>query len=291
MKVEGKGTFAIKTMQGNVKLLFNVQFVLSLAHNLLSIGQLMTSGYYVMFDGDSCAIRDKKSGQIIDIVPMTQNRMFPLDVSNVVNKALISRRDNEANLWHLRYGHLHLNGLKLLSRKEMVLGLSNIGELDFCEGCVYGKQNRRSFPIGKSWRASNCLEIVHVDLCGPMKTESPGGNRYFLLFTDDYSRMSWVYFLKFKSKTFENFKKFKALVEKQHESSIKALRSDRGGEFLSNDFNVFCDANGIRRELTAPYTPEQNGVAERKNRIVVEMARSLLKAKNLPDQFWGEAVA
>ncbi|GMI86768.1 hypothetical protein HRI_002346100 [Hibiscus trionum] len=154
---------------------------------------------------------------------MTQNRMFPLYVSNVVNMALIARRDNEANLWHLRYGHLHLSGLKLLSKKEMVLGLRNIGELDFCEGCVFGKQNMKSFPIGKSWRASNCLELVHAELCGPMKTKSLGRNRYFLLFTDDYSRMSWVYFLKFKSKTFENFKKSKALVEKQSESSIKAL--------------------------------------------------------------------
>ena len=80
---------------------------------------------------------------------------------------------------------------------------------------------------------------MHADLCGPMKTESLGGSCYFLLFTDDYSRMSWVYFLKFKFETFENFKKFKALVEKHSGRSIRALRTDRGGEFLSNDFNVF----------------------------------------------------
>ncbi len=138
----------------------------------------------------------------------------------------------------------------------MVVGLPKIGKLIFCEGCVYGKQNRRSFPIGKSWRASNCLELVHADLCGSMKAESLGGSRYFLLFTDDYSRMSWVYFLKFKYEIFENFRKFKALVEKQSGRSIKALRTNHGGEFLSNDFTVFCDENGIRRELTAPCTPE-----------------------------------
>lgn len=103
--------------------------------------------------------------------------------------------------------------------------------------------------------------------------------------------MSWIYFLKFKSETFENFKKFKALVEKQSGKSVKALHTDRGGEFLSKNFDEFCEENGIGRELTAPYTPEHNGVVERNNRTVVEMASTLLKAKGLPDLFWGEAVA
>jgi transposase InsO family protein len=179
----------------------------------------------------------------------------------------------------------------LLNQKGMVLGLPKIESLDLCEGCIYGKQKRKSFPVGNAWRASHCLELIHVDLCGPMNTESFGGRRYYFLLTDDFSRISWVYFLQNKSEAFENFRKFKALVENQSESCIKALRTDRGGEFLSNEFNHFCEENGIRRELTAPYTPEQNGVAERKNRTVVEMARSLLKAKELPNQYWAEAVA
>lgn len=289
--VEGKGTVEIKTVQGNVKFLYDVQYVPTLAHNLLSVGQLMTSGYSVVFDDSACDIKDKESGRTIARVPMTQNKMFPLDISNVGNSALVVKVKNETNLWHLRYGHLNVNGLKLLVQKYMVIGLPKIKELDLCEGCIYGKQTRKLFPVGKSWRATTCLELVHADLCGPMKMESLGGSRYFLMFTDDYSRFSWVYFLKFKSETFENFKKFKAFVENQSGNKIKSLRTDRGGEFLSNDFNLFCDENGIHRELTAPYTPEQNGVAGRKNRTVVEMARSSLKAKGLPDYFWGEAVA
>lgn len=105
-----------------------------------------------------------------------------------------------------------------------------------------------------------------------MKTESLGGSRYLLLFIDDYSRFSWVCFLKFKSETFENFKKFKAFAENHSGKKLKALRTDRGGEFLSNEFIVFCDENEIHRQLTTPYTPHQNGVAEQKNRTVVEMA-------------------
>ena len=98
--------------------------------------------------------------------------------------------------------------------KGMVHGLPKIQPFDLCEECIYGKQTRKSFPSGKAWRALICLELVHADLCGPMNTESFGGSYYFLLFTDDFSRMSWVYFLKSKSETFQNFRIFKAMVEK-----------------------------------------------------------------------------
>ena len=149
-----------------------------------------------------------------------------------------------------------MRGLKLLAAKKMVIGLPKINEINLCEGRVYGKQSRNSLPVYKVWRASNYLELVHVDVCGPMSVESLGGSRYFLLFTDDYNRMSWVYFLKLKSEAFENFKQFKDLVEKQSGCPLKTLRSDRGGEFTSNAFAIFCKRNGIHRELTAPYKPQ-----------------------------------
>ena len=103
------------------------------------------------------------------------------------------------------------------------------------------------------------------------------------LLADDYSRFSWVSFLKFKSETFENFKKFRAFAENQSGKKLKAVCTDRGGEFLSNEFIVFCDENRIHRQLTTPYTPQQNSLDEQKNRTVVEMARNLLKAKGLPN--------
>ncbi|XP_057248305.1 uncharacterized protein LOC130590257 [Beta vulgaris subsp. vulgaris] len=104
--------------------------------------------------------------------------------------------------------------------------------------------------------------------------------------TDDYTRMSWVYFLKWKSEAFENFKKFKALVENQSDRHIKTLCTDPGGEFSCVKFTNFCDEHGIRRELIAPYIPQQNGMVEPKNETVVEMARSMLKVKKLLDEFW-----
>ena len=161
----------------------------------------------------------------------------------------------------------------------MVKGLPSIDQIDVYEGCVYGKQTRRAFPTNRAWRASKPLELIYADICGPMETRSLGGNRYFLLFTYDHTLMSWVYFLDYKSQALEHFWKFKALVEKQSGLPIKYLRTDREGEFLSNKFKAFYEDHGIHRESMAPYTPQQNGVVERKNRTVVEMARSLLKGK------------
>ena len=165
----------------------------SLSHNLLSIGQLMTSGYSILFADRHCVIRDKTSGHVIPKVPMAKNKMFPLEVSMIERYAMVASCDNENISWHLCHGHLNINGSKLLSRKEMVVGLLKLDNLGFCEGCIYGKKSKKPFPVGKALRASECLELVHAYLRGPMSTKSLG-SRYFLLIADDSSHMSWVYF-------------------------------------------------------------------------------------------------
>ena len=288
IQVEGKGKVAVHTKNG-MRYLHNVYFIPDLTQNLLSIGQLMDSGYSIVFERKTCVIKSKN--QVLVEVNMAINKLFPLKVSNVEERAMAAKVLNQSELWHLRYGHLNINGLKLLNQKEMVYGLPEINQVGVCEGCILGKQAKFSFPKGQAMRATQVLELVHADLCGPMQTESLGGSKYFLLFTDDYSRMSWVYFLQSKGEVFSSFKVFKSLVEKQSEKKLKVLRTDRGGEFLSKEFINFCEIEGIHHELTTPYTPEQNGVAERKNRTVVEMGRSMLKCKKLPNKFWAEAVA
>ncbi|KAK3026762.1 hypothetical protein RJ639_040301 [Escallonia herrerae] len=145
----------------------------------------------------------------------------------------------------------------------MVKGLPTIDQPDqLCEGCLIGKQHRHSLAKESISRARVSLELIHTD----------------------------VYFIKQKSKVFSTFKRFKALVEKQSGYQMKALRSDRGGEFISKEFKAFCQENGIRRPLTILYSPQQNRVVERKNRLIVNMTRSMLKSKNLPKEFWAEAV-
>ena len=138
----------------------------------------------------------------------------------------------------------------------MVRGLPLIEKPDnLCEGRILGKQHRESFPSGKSIRAKAPLEIVHSDLCGPMKTPSLAGSQYFVTFIDDFTRKTWVYFLKNKSEVFEKFRNFKALVENQSGLHTKALRTDRGGEYISKEFLRFCKESGIHKQFTARYTP------------------------------------
>ncbi|GJR44232.1 retrovirus-related pol polyprotein from transposon TNT 1-94 [Tanacetum coccineum] len=191
---------------------------------------------------------------------MCKNRTFKLDLNNVREKCLRSDLTDKESAWHLRFGHLHFNGLKELTRKNMVHGLPNLNYDDhFCEDWVLGKQTRSSFPRNANYQAKELSELIHSDLCGPLSPISFRSKRYFVTFIDDFSRKCWVYFLEQKSEAFETFNKFKAMVEKTTYQNIKALRSDRGEEYLSVSFIKFCEEQGI-------------------------------KSQNMPKEFWAEAV-
>eukprot|EP00253_Pinus_taeda_P003026 PITA_03026 len=141
----------------------------------------------------------------------------------------------------------------------------------------------------KEGSASKPLELIHTDLCGPTRKKSLRGEEYFILFIDDFSRMCWIGLLKHKDEAFEKFQAFKALVENESNQKIKCLRSDRGGEFISDEFFNFCEQHGIKRQLSIARTPQQNGVVERMNIIVQQMARAMLDESGTPATFWGEA--
>jgi len=174
---------------------------------------------------------------------------------------------------------------------KMVNGLPSIQiPKKLCTECLIGKQHRDSMSKKSLWRASNKLQLVHADICGPIKPESNSKKRYFLSFIDDFTCKTWIYFLHEKSEAFAMFRIFKACVEKESGAYITSLRTDRGGEFTSNEFEEFCKVQGISRQLTAAYTPQQNGVAERKNRTIMNMVRSMLVEKKVPKMFWPEAV-
>ena len=155
---------------------------------------------------------------------------------------------------------------------------------------MYCKSHREPFENEKPLRDKNPLELIHTDVCGPMQNESIGGNKYFITFIDDYSRMCWVYFLINKSSVMSVFKKFKVFVELQSGFNLKKLRSDRGGEYTSHEFLEYCSDLGMERQLTIAYSPQQNGIAERRNRTICEMARSMMTEKKIPVKFRAEAV-
>ncbi|GKA23616.1 retrovirus-related pol polyprotein from transposon TNT 1-94 [Tanacetum coccineum] len=150
-------------------------------------------------------------------------------------------------------------------------------------------QTRRAFKSRPSFRTENILDLVHSDVCGPMKTKTLGGCSYFVTFIDDHSRKVWVYTLKTKDQVLDVFKQFHALVERQTGKKLKCIRSDNGGEYIG-PFDAYCREHGIQHQKTPPKTPQLNGLAERMNRTLVERVRCLLSHAGLPASFWGEAL-
>jgi transposase InsO family protein len=193
-----------------------------------------------------------------------------------------------AELWHRRMAHLHHGALKVL--KEIVTGLPDFSteHHEVCKGCAMGKYTKTTFPSSDS-RTGGILDLIHSDVCGPMSSPSLSGYEYYVTFIDDHSRKTWIYFMRTKNEVLSRFQEFKALVENQTGRKIKTLRSDNGGEYTSKAFKDFCAGVGIKRELTVPYNPQQNGVAERKNRAIVGAAKAMLYDQDLPRFLWAEA--
>ena len=152
-----------------------------------------------------------------------------------------------------------------------------------------GKMTRTPFS-GSMEQATDLLEIIHTDVCGPMSVSARGGYRYFVTFTDDLSSYGYIYLMKHKSETFERFKEFQNEVENHRNRKIKFLWSDRGGEYLSYDFLTHLKASGIVSQLTPPGTPQRNGVSERRNRTLLDMVRSMMSLTDLSLSFWGYAL-
>lgn len=147
-----------------------------------------------------------------------------------------------------------------------------------------------SFPKESTTQSTELIEIRHSDVCGPFREKSVGGAKYFVTFIDDKSRMTFVYFLKNKSEVFQKFKMFITQVVRQTGCRIKTLRTDNGCEYLNSQFDSFLYEEGISRQLTVPYTPQQNGVVEKANRTLIEMARSMMVHAGFKEYLWAEAV-
>lgn len=278
--IVGKSTFDIWVK--------DAMCVPELTTNLLSVSQLISKGNTVKFGDDGCKIFNS-IGDLVATAYLV-NGVYKLNTPNGIAASAIA----SGEIWHRRLGHI--NGKSLNEMQNAVEGLQFTGKSDFssdfskssCTVCCEGKQARLPFPDSKSF-TTDLLQIVHTDLCGPMENVSLGGSKYFILFIDDFSRFSYIYFLKNKDDSLKVFKQFKAEVENQLNRSIKILRSDNGLEYCNKEFDNYLSKLGIIHQKSNVYTPQQNGLAERFNRTVVEKARCLLFDANLHKRFWAEA--
>jgi transposase InsO family protein len=306
IKIMGKGTVRIEVMnkfdKENVFEISDVYWAPTIVTDLISVDRLNDKGVGVNFTPSKRVEITLKGQQIA--VGFGYGGLFLL---KQVKKALITHDKTDENAesashsgciheWHRILGHRDIEVVKTLSTIGHVKGVKIIPCADECKGCdencricFEGKITQITFPKNAS-RTENVLDLIHSDVCGPMNTQTPSGKRYILTLIDDCSRFTTIYLLKNKSEAFEKFKHFVEMVKTFFGKKPKVLRTDRGGEYMSIEFEEYLDAEGIQRNRTAPYTPQQNGVAERKNRTLVEMARCMLIDAKLPYTFWGEAV-
>ena len=159
-----------------------------------------------------------------------------------------------------------------------------------CSSCLIGKQTRKSISKVRSHESTEILELVHSDVAGPFRVQSLGGARYFVTFIEDFSRKTWVYFMTSKDQVFEKFKIFLHASERLSSKKLKILSSDNGGEYVSKLFLSYCSNAGITKQYSQPYTPQHNGIAERRNRSLLDIVRSILSNSLLPNHLWAEAV-
>ena len=282
----GVGDVQLKFQNGSSFMLKNVRHVPAITKSLISTGLLDEAGYVTVFGNNAWQI---SKGAMTVAHGIKTGNLYMLHVSEVKNNVINVTEQPSVSLWHRRLGHMSKKGMEILSRSGYLPGFS-FQEFEFCEHCVYGKQTQEPHK-SKGQRRDERLALVHSDLCGPMPSLSLGGATYFATFIDDYSQKVWVYFLKHKDEVLKVFQTFVQLVENETGQKLKCLRTDNGGEYVSKAFQDFCDGKGIKRELTAPYNPPQNGVAERMNRTIQEKVRSMLSNAELPNGFWAEAVA
>jgi hypothetical protein len=286
----GRGTVVIAVRGDEHRALTNVYFIPRLNTSIVSLGQLDENGCPSSIRDGFMSVWDRNH-RLLARVPRSPNRLYKIKLQIVQPVCLSARQDDADWTWHEHLGHQSFGALRTMSRSGMVQGLPAIGHVDqLCDACLAGKQKRAPFPQVAKFRATARLELIHADLCGPISPATPGGKRYFLLMVDDYSRYMWLVLLSTKDEADAAIRRIKAAAEVQSGCVLCTLRTDRGGEFTSRSFDEFCADNGVQRHLTAPYTPQHNGVVERRNQTVVATARSMLKGRGVPSMFWGEAV-
>ena len=267
--------------------LSNCLYVPDHSKNLLSVSALSQKGAMVVF-GETCELHCSDD---VSFPFVQRNGLYVTKAFSVTSSHFASLPQLDVHLWLCRLGHNNKRNVQKLSKSVTGMNLQNSDFSDcFCNICASNKLNRKPACSKTVLRKSSKLKLVYSDVRGPMETTSLGRQRYIVSFIDSYSRFVRVYFMKNKSEVLNKFRQFCIDEGVPKSFASLTLRSDGDGEYNNKAFDEFCFAQGIRREMTAPYSPHQNGVAERRWQTVGNMARCLLKQANLPNSFWVRAV-
>jgi transposase InsO family protein len=234
-------------------------------------------GYYCLFTDIGVTVF-RRSDDSIDFKEVLEGQLYLVDFNQAELDTCLIAKTNMGWLWHRLLAHVGMKNLHKLVKGEHILGLTKV---DFekdraCSACQAGKQVGVHHPHKNIMTTDRPPELLHMDLFGPIAYISIGGSKYYLVFVDDYSRFTWVFFLQEKSQTQETLKGFLRRAQNEFGLRIEKIRSDNGTEFKNSQIEGFLKEEGIKHEFSSPYTPQQNGVVERKNRTLVDMARTML---------------
>ncbi|KAK4373109.1 hypothetical protein RND71_008493 [Anisodus tanguticus] len=293
MPLTGIGTIHTSTIS-----LPDVYCIPKLHINLASAGQICDSGCFIGLFPNSCYVQDLKSKRVIGTGRRKGRGLYVLDELHLPTHATtmpvnlssfhLTHFSSKFYLWHSRLGHVSGSRLRFMCNTG-VLGDLQSDDISDCSGCKLGKFSALPFNLSTS-TSSAPFDLVHSDVWGPAPIPTKGGSRYYVSFIDDYTRHCWVYLLKRRSDFVHTYVEFQAYVKTQHSAIIKCFRADLGGEYTSGDLSGIFKADGTIHQSSCTDTPQQNGVAERKHRHIVETARSMLLSASVPSEFWGEAV-
>ncbi|BFG35090.1 hypothetical protein CerSpe_213640 [Prunus speciosa] len=250
-------TFHLKLPHGETLELKECLYLPSCVKNLISISALLNEDYTITFNRMGCSLQ--QGNRIICKCTMIDS-LYQIQIVENSNRLIEMPRPkrpreelNLTQVWHLNLGHIGQDRIQMMVKQGYLESLGSV-PMPTCESCLQSKMSNLPF-LGKWERVTKLLELIHIDVCGPLSTTSRGGFSYFITFTDDYSRLGYVYLIKYKSEVFKKFKEFKNEVEKQIGKSIKILRSDRGGEYLGIEFLEYLKKHGILSQWTPLGTP------------------------------------
>lgn len=282
MIAKEKGCLRVKakTVNGEVTINIEALIVKGLYRNLLSVIKINKAGIKVIFEKEVATM--KVHDKIIKFPSENGLFMTKFMVTNNISRgttALVSEKSNP-NLWHQRLGHINRKGLQLL-------GLPFSEEV--CGTCKEGKATRLPFKEATRPRSRRIGELIYTDVWGPTNIATKDNERYYITVIDDFSHFCRVYLMKSKLEAENVLIKFVNEMKAMN-INISKLRSDNGGEFSSRKLKAFCEENGIKQEFTCSYTPQQNSVAERMNRTILDKVRCMFIDTKLPKYLWGEAV-
>jgi transposase InsO family protein len=285
--IKGVGESNYKLNLGTPMKMKDVLYVPGLTNNLLFISSLENKGFKFFFiDGEFLMWAKGKTMEEEIVIGKEEGVLYKL--KGHLEVAMAHSIKNPCELWHRILAHINYKALPYVSKAVIGLPELKVDHEGVCNGCAQENNIKNPF-LKRDNKEEGFLELIHSDGCGPMPSSSIGGYVYYVYFIDDYSRKTRVYFLNSKDEVFSKFKEFKALIENIYERKIKIPRSDNGGEYTSKEFVKFRKYVGIKRELTTPYNPQQNGVAKRNNRTIMEAVKTMIHDQNLPMCLWEEA--